>query len=333
MEQTIDPETISAIDEACRASVPRPQHGDLLRRLALATPGHRFEACARRNGWFRPGGLITPTGQPITDDIQRWAEAAWAMADEDGGRLLAACRGDATEAHLRSEIGLPDRHAEPIVTRYSGITHYFVSRYASAPESFVQLEVEELREVTSHRLGVGGAVDSVEDLVAPPVDAAEGRPVGTPIYRLRRIHDISRLIARLALQGNGEPAGALRFFADWKRSRAASAAVSAYWLLQISGWTDGYGVERVGIKPVSSRTYSPAPVPQGVTGVDLANELSRYDRQAGYPMAWYFDMVTGLGVPEGLARAVFDQWRAGYRYLPERDANCVAEYCQRPYRC
>ncbi|MCB1907632.1 MAG: hypothetical protein KDH15_09705 [Rhodocyclaceae bacterium] len=333
MEQTIEPETILAIDEVCRASFPRPQHGDLLRRLGIALPGHRFEMRARRNGWFRPGGLITPTGEPITDDIQSWAEAAWKLADEDAGRLLAACHGEPAEADLRSEIGLPDRHEAPIVTRYSGVTHYFVSRYAEAPEAFIQLEVEELREVTSHRLGDGGAIDSVEDLVAPPIDDAEGRPVGTPIYRLRSIHDISRLIARVAVQGGSAPSSALRFFGDWRRSRAATVAVSAHWLLNISAWTDGYGVERIGIKPISSRAFAPTPVPPGASGVDLANELIRYDRQAGYPMAWFFDMVAGRGVPDTIARAVFEQWQAGYRYLPERDASCVADYCRRPYRC
>ncbi|MCB1916273.1 MAG: hypothetical protein KDG52_11230 [Rhodocyclaceae bacterium] len=333
MELTIDSEALRAVDEACRASAPRPQHGDLLRRLAIALPGQRFEARPRRNGWFRPGGLITPTGAPIADDIQCWAESAWAMAEEDAGRLLAACSGDPAESELRREIGLPGRHEAPIVTRHSGVTHYFVARYGDAPEAFIQLEVEELREVTSHRLAIGCPVDSVEDLVAPALDDAEGRPVGTAVYRLQRIHDMSRLIARVAGQGSGEPAGVLRFLDDWKRSRAASTAVSAHWLMRVSRWTDDFGVERVGIRPVSARTYAPTPLPQGVSGVDLANELRRYDRQAGYPMAWFFDMAAGRNGPEGLARAVFEQWQAGYRYLPERDAACVAEYCRRPYRC
>jgi len=333
MDQTIDIDTVRAIDSACRAARPRPQHGDLLNRLESAAPAHRFEARVSRNGWFRLGGLITPTGEPITDDIQSWAEAAWSLADEDGARLLAACRGEAEESDLRFDIGLPSTREAPIVTRFAGLTHYFVARYGNAPESFVQLEVEELREVTSHRLGEHGNPDSVEDLVAAPRKATEGRPVGMPVYRLRRVHDMARVVARMTLQLAGETAGALRFVADWNRSRAAAEPMSEHWLMQISNWTDRYRVERIGIKPIPVKDSILPPVPEAAHGVELANSLIAYDRQAGYPMAWFFDLVAGRGVPESLARAVLAQWEAGYRYLPERDMACVADYCRRPYRC
>lgn len=193
MEQTLDIDLVRAIDNACRAARPRPQHGDLLARLENAAVAYRFKYRASRNGWFRLGGLITPTGEPVTDDIMGWAEAAWAMSDEDGARLMAACRGEPDEADLRFDIGLPEHPDCPIVTRFAGITHYFVARYGNSPESFVQLEVEELREVTSHRLGEQGLPESVEDLVAAPRRASEGRPVGMPVYRLRRIHDMARV--------------------------------------------------------------------------------------------------------------------------------------------
>ena len=106
MEQTLDINTVRAVEAACLAARPRPQHGDLLARLEVAAPGYTFRHRLTRNGWFRLGGLITPTGEPISDDIMGWAEAAWSMADEDGARLMAACRGDPEETDLRVEIGL-----------------------------------------------------------------------------------------------------------------------------------------------------------------------------------------------------------------------------------
>lgn len=333
MEQTLDIDTVRAIEAACLAARPRPRHGDLLTRLEVAAPASRFEYRLSHNGWFRPGGLITPCGEPITDEVLRWAEAAWEMADEDGARLLAACRGDPDEADLRRAIGLPMTHEAPIVTRFSGITHYFVAPYGNSPESFIQLEVEELREVTSHRLGEQGHPDSVEDLIAAPRTDSEGRPVGMPVYRLRRVHDMARVMARLSLQMAGETPGAVRFAADWSRSRAAGGKLCDYWMLKLSNWTDRFSVERIGLRPSPVSEHLLPPVPDAVAGVELANALTAYDRQAGYPMAWFFDLVTARGVPESLARSVESQWQAGYRFLPERDMACILDYCAKPYRC
>ncbi|MCB1887747.1 MAG: hypothetical protein KDH20_09075 [Rhodocyclaceae bacterium] len=333
MEQTLDIDTVKAVEEACRSARPRPQHGDLLARLEQALPAAHFKYRASRNGWFRPGGLITPSGEPITDEILGWAEAAWEMADEDGARLMAACRGDDTEQALRRAIGLPAGRDAPIVTRFSGVTHYFSARYGASPESFLQLEVEEIREVTSHRLGEQGEPDSVEDLVSAPRTDSEGRPVGMPVYRMRRVHDMARVMARMTLQMAGETAGSVRFASDWARSRAGSVALCDHWVLKVSNWTDRYGVERIGIRPAPVRESLRPPAPGLLSGVELANALSDYDRQAGYPMAWFFNLVGSRGVPESIARAVDDQWQAGYRFLSEQDMACIQDYCSRPYRC
>ncbi|MCB1956361.1 MAG: hypothetical protein KDG55_11840 [Rhodocyclaceae bacterium] len=333
MEQTLDIDTVRAVEDACRASRPRPQHGDLLSRLERALPAAQFKYRVSRNGWFRPGGLITPSGEPITDNILKWSEAAWELADEDGARLMAACRGDASERALRRAIGLPNDQDAPIVTRFSGVTHYFTARYGASPECFLQLEVEEVREITSHRLGEQGEPDSVEDLVSAPRAASEGRPVGMPVYRMRRVNDMARVMARMTLQLAGETSGAVRFAADWARCRAASAALCDHWVLKVSNWTDRFGVERIGIRPSPVRESLLPPVPAALSGVELANALTDYDRQAGYPMAWFFNLVGSRGVPDAMAHVVESQWRAGYRFLSEQDICCIQDYCSQPYRC
>jgi hypothetical protein len=332
MEQTVDTELVRAIEAACLAARPRPHHSDLMARLAEAAPGRTFVHRLSRGGWFRPGGVVTAQGELISPDLSTWAEAAWEAADEDGARLQAACLGRAEEADLRFDLGLPPEGGAPLATRQAGITHYFTAQYGSAPEAFVQLEIEELREMASHRLGEGAAPDSVEDLISPRQHESDGRPLKPPVYRLRRINDIARVLARLTLQQVGSTPPALRFLADWSLAQAGAVALAEHWLMQISNWNDRFGVQRIGLKPLSLNEHLRPPVPEGPDGVALSRALHEYDRRAGYGLAWFFDMISGRGVPVSLAEQVSDHWEAGFRYLPERHAKCVMDFLRTPYR-
>lgn len=332
MEQTVDNERLGAIEAACQAARPRPHHPDLLARLVQAAPGWTFVHRLSRGGWFRPGGVVTAQGELISPELTTWAEAAWETADEDGARLRAACLGRPEEADLRFDIGLPPEGGAPVATRQAGITHYFTAQYGKAPEAFVQLEIEELRETASHRLGEGDPPDSVEDLISPRHHDADGRPLKPPVYRLRRINDIARVLARLTLQQVGSTPAAVRFLADWSMAQGGGAALADHWLMQISNWNDRFGVERIGLKPLPLKEHLRPPAPEGQDGVVLARALLEYDRRAGYGLAWFFDMVAGRGVPVSLAELVSDHWEAGFRYLPERHAKCVMDFVRAPYR-
>lgn len=332
MEQTVDTVLLNSVEAACFAARPRPHHADLLARLNDALPGRKIVHRMSKGGWFRPGGLVTASGELVSPDITSWAEAAWEAADEDGQRLQAACLGKTEEADLRFDMGLPPEGGAPVVTRQAGVTHFFTHEYGVAPEAFLQLEVEELREVTSHRLGEGPVPDSAEDLVAPCRHGADPLPLGPPVYRLRRINDIARVLARLSLQQVGAVPAAVRFMADWSLSQSDHARLSEFWIMQISVWHDRFGVERIGLKPVSLKEHLRPPRPEGADGASLSRALHEYDRRAGYPLAWFFDMVAGRGVPVAVAETVGEHWEAGFRYLPERHAKSVLDYLRNPYR-
>ncbi len=332
MEPTVDRERLEAIAAAIVAARPRPHHPDLLARLAAAAPGWSFVHRLSRGGWYRPGGVVTARGELISPDLVGWAESAWEAADEDGARIQAACQGKPEEADLRFDIGLPPDEGEPMATRQAGVTHYLTAQYGQAPETFIQLEIEELREIASHRLGSGEVPDSVEDLISPRHSESEGRPLRPPVYRLRRINDIARVLARLTLQQVGSTPAAVRFLADWTMAQGGDTALSDHWLMQISHWSDRFGVERIGLKPMPLRDYLRPPVPAAEDGPTLAHALGEYDRRIGYRLAWYFDMVAGRGVPVSVAELVSDHWEAGFRYLPERHAKCVMDFVRAPYR-
>jgi hypothetical protein len=332
MERTVNTDLEKALRAACEAARSRPHHADLLAKLAAAAPDYHFVHRMSCGGWFRPGGVVTARGERISSDLTSWAEAAGEAADEDGARLLAACTGRPEEEDLRFDIGLPPEADAPLVTHHAGITHYFTVQYGDAPEAFLQVEIEELREVVSHRLSEIEAPDSVEDLISPSKGHADGRPIKPAIYRLRRINDIARVLTRLTLQQNGVVAPAVRFVSDWSRSLGASELLNDHWVMEISSWQDRFGVERIGLKPLPLNEHLRPPVPEEGSGADLGRALIDYDRRAGYRLAWFFDMVSGRGVPSSLAAQVGDHWEAGFRYLPERHARCVLDFLRAPYR-
>jgi hypothetical protein len=54
-------------------------------------------------------------------------------------------------------------------------------------------------------------------------------------------------------------------------------------------------------------------------GLALHEAMTRYDKAVGYPMAWFFHMLTIRSAPHALANAVIDDVQAGFHYLPDRD--------------
>jgi hypothetical protein len=69
----------------------------------------------------------------------------------------------------------------------------------------------------------------------------------------------------------------------------------------------------------------------GMQGLALHDSMIRYDKAVGYPMAWFFHMLTTRSAPHALANAVIDDVQAGFRYLPDRDVEVVKEWLYTPY--
>ncbi|MDD5123243.1 MAG: hypothetical protein PHT85_01465, partial [Methylovulum sp.] len=69
----------------------------------------------------------------------------------------------------------------------------------------------------------------------------------------------------------------------------------------------------------------------GKKGVPLHNLLSRFDRQAGYPFAWFFYMVKGKRVSPHSGVAVFQDISGDFSYLPERDVAVLKDWVNTPY--
>ena len=61
------------------------------------------------------------------------------------------------------------------------------------------------------------------------------------------------------------------------------------------------------------------------------NLLTRFDRHAGYPFAWFFYMVKGKLVSPDSGVAVFKDISGDFSYLPERDVAVLKDWINTPY--
>lgn len=312
------PLTIGELARVCAATPPRPHHAALLAAIHEMWPGFSFRRALTRGGWYRPGGLITESGERLSDDLQRWTDRAWQSCGGDGSRFVQT-------------FGKPVL----LATRITGRTHYFVAAYGRRATEFLQLEIEELEEVTDRRLF---------DPDEPPEDPVqlaeperplrvEPRPLGPARYALRRLADIHSFLGRLQGQSPLAPP-VVRFLAEWDASSAGrSAHFSDEWVLALAEHLDRFKQPRLTAKPVPAprKRSAPPDMMDEKLGADLGAALHIYDRHAGYPFAWYFHLVANRGVNRAVASHVAWDLAAGYDYLPRCDAELVSSWMDAPY--
>ncbi len=315
-----------AVAEMCVRLPVSAGSAGLARELARIAPQWGFRDVLTRGGWYRLGGVVDFDGVHLADDLAQWAEAELASHGDD----IHALVDDYAESGLRA-------------TRMTGKTHYLVASSGSSASDFIQIEIEELQEIVSHELFSGESPGSLEELFDPPPQAVAGKseeggkalaqPLGLPFYVLRRITDIGEFLQRMAAQ-KPEPQVVHRFFDAWQASSARYATQFCnHWVVAVREYLDRFRQPILQATPVAA-VNGMLPRFEGVFGVQglaLYDALQRFDRQAGYPMAWFFHMLTTKNVPYAVANAIIDDVQAGFSYLPERDAKIVRDWLHRPY--
>ena len=311
------PLTVAELSRVCAAAPPRPHHAALLQAVQEMWPGFAFRRALSRGGWYRPGGVISDTGERLSSDLGHWAEQAWQSCGQDSQRL----------AQTFGESGL-------LATRIAGRTHYFVAAYGKRAAEFLQLEVEELEEVADRRLfDPEDPPDDLAQLIEPERPLLiEPRRVSPARYALRRLADINSFLGRLQGQSPLTPA-TMRFLDEWDASSAGAAAhFSEEWVLALAEHLDRFKQPRLSAKPIPApRKRSAPPDMEGKAGGDLGAALHIYDRHAGYPFAWYFHLVANHGVSRAVAHHVGQDLAAGYDYLPPCDARVLRGWLEAPY--
>jgi hypothetical protein len=311
-------ELAQAIAELCVRVPVAAGPAALARELAGVAPAHGFREILSRGGWYRLGGVVDAANNPVAGDLERWAETELASHGDDFQALA--------EAHADSGLK---------ATRLNGKTHYWVAATGPGAADFVQLEIEELQETVCHALFEGEHLPaSIEEMV----DRRDGcpsspLPVGIPFYTLRRVTDVADFLARMRAQ-KPEPQPVHRFVEAWEQSSAGHATqFSNHWVLAVREHLDRYRQPILQATPVAAVNGAPPRFSgaYGVRGLSLHEALQRFDRQAGYPMAWFFHMLTTKTVPHAVATAVMDDMQTGFGYLPDRDLQVLRNWLHRPY--
>ncbi len=314
----IDDVTLNRLRAGIEVVPPRPHHSALHEVVARILPGHVFRFALTRGGWYRPGGVIRPDGTRVAAELEVWAEEE-----------LDACGSDMDE--------LLDRHAQQglCTTRHAGRTHYFVAPYGRGPADFLQLEVEELREVLDRQLiNPDSPPTDMAELTDPLLPALlDAQPVGPARYVFRRLSDVRLAAARLPVPV-GETLPAARFLAEWSASSAAGRGhFSDFWLLTLREHHDRYHNSVMAATPVSLLAHKLKSFHwhPDVRGVELSDQIHAFDRAAGYPAAWYFHLVAGALVPRDIAHLIMQDLVEDFHYLPEADAALLEGWVRSPY--
>jgi hypothetical protein len=307
--QTYD---MAVVAQACAGSDPARGAEELLAGLGRLLPDLSFTTVLTRGGWYRSGGVVDIDKQRVADSIRVWAEQ---RASGDLQQLLDGC--------LKSRL---------FATRLVGRTHYLTAQTGPTAADFVQLEVEELQEVLDRYLSDPDWLpDSLEEFIDPlDYPQLEPEPVGASRLVFRRMFSARELIEPLALS---QLTGLSRFLRDWDASSAAqSGHLCTRWVLSVRESSDSDGEARVSAHPVSVCGMERLAPDLGRRGADLANLMQSYDRQAGYPMAWFFHMVASAGVAHAVGTQVVDDHDHGFNYLPPRDLEVLRSWVASPYR-
>ncbi len=290
----------------------------LARELARLAPQLDFREVLARGGWYRLGGVVDAQGRHIADDLEHWAEEELERCGEDLAAVASAHAGD----HLRA-------------TRLTGKTHYWVARIGPGAADFIQIDIEELQEVICHALFPAGEVPaSLEELVDPR-DACPRHQaaLGVPFYAMRRLTHVADFLDGMRAQ-KPEPQPVHRFIAAWEASTASHASdFSNHWVLAVREHLDRYRQPIRSATPVAALNGAPPRFEGGIglRGLALAEALQGFDRHLGYPMAWFFHMITTKSVPHAVATVVIEDVQGGFNYLPDRDVQVVRDWLHRPY--
>ncbi len=315
MARDLSPERIA---EVCQRTIPGPGHKALLEGLSRLSPQHSFRWAVTRGGWYRLGGVITEDGARITDNLDAWMQ-----------QLFREC-GE-TMSVLVERVA----RAGYLVTRWLGKTHYFVAPTGDRPADFLQLEVEELREVVVRAL-VDPAVppDQLDELIDPVRPGSQpGEPLAAPHYVFRRVTDISAFLEEMPRRPLQTPP-LKRFVDEWARSSAGrTRAFCDHWVVSLRSHRGVHGGPILTATPACTygRTIPRLHIPALARGSDLARLVQHFDHNLGYPFAWYFCMVNSHHVPTSLGDSVYQDLQTGFDYLPERDQAVLAEWIRYPY--
>lgn len=302
----------------CKQTLPDPDDELLLSKLQSLNPGYPIRLAKTGEEWYRLGGIVDMDGNRIANNLIEWTERTYIEC----GKNLQTLIDHAREQQL-------------IATRQTGNTLHFVIQTGSKAEQFIQIDIDKTHEM-SDRLLVNGdnPPEDLEEFIDPlDPECVETFCIGTSRYSYRRKTDVSIFMDEINKYHIAEHP-VQRFMDDWNRSSALQKAdLSDDWIVRPFRHTGRFGEQIINVELINTQQKN---LPQledigGKKGIALHNLLTRFDRQAGYPFAWFFYMVKGKLVSPHSGVAVFKDISGDFSYLPERDVAVLKDWINTPY--
>ena len=302
----------------CKQTLPGQDDELLLSKLQALNPDYPIRLAKTGDEWYRLGGIVDMKGNRIANDLIEWTERTYIECGKNIQTLIE---------HAREQ--------KLIATRQTGNTLHFVMQTGSKAEQFIQIDIDKIHEM-SDRLLVDEQYppEDLEEFIDPlNPDCLEAFSIGAARYSYRRKTDVAIFMDEIN-KHHIEEHPVQRFMDDWNRSSALQkAALSDDWIVRPYRNTGRFGEQIINVELVNTQQKN---VPQlddvnGKKGTSLHNLLTRFDRQAGYPFAWFFYMVKGRWVTPNSGLAVFKDISGDFSYLPERDVAVLKDWVNTPY--
>ena len=306
------------ITDCCKKIIPGPTDELLLNKLQSLVPDYPIHLALTGNEWYNLGGVVDMAGQRIANDLTEWAERTYLECGQDLQTLI--------DHSIEQKL---------IATKLTGKTLYLVVQTGGRAEDFTLIEIDKIQEVSDRMLvDEHRPPDDLEEFIDPlhPF-CVESFGFGHSRYVYRRKTDVKLFMEVINEHyPNGHPVQ--RFMDDWNRSSAGQKfRMSNDWIIRPDRHTGRFGEQIVNVELLNTNQTN-LPVLEnfaGKKGSALSNILSRFDRQVGYPFAWYFYMVKRKLVSTHSAESVYRDISGDFAYLPQRDETILRDWISSPY--
>ena len=307
-----------SISLCCKNTLPAQGDEVLLKKIQALDSEHTVRLARTGDEWYRLGGVVDMNGKRIANDLIEWTERTYIECGKNLQTLID---------HARDQ--------QLIATRQTGNTLYFVMQTGKKAEDFIQIDIDKTHEMAD-RLLVNDhqPPEDLEEFIDPlEPDCIEAFGIGTARYTYRRKTDVAVFMDEIN-KHHLEEHSVQRFMDDWNRSTAGQNAVLCEdWIIRPYRHVGRFNEQIINIELINTQNKN---IPRlddiaGKKGVALQSLLTRFDRQVGYPFAWFFYMLKGKLVTPQVATAVFRDLSGDFSYLPERDIAVLKDWISTPY--
>lgn len=302
----------------CKTTLAGQDDKLLLVKLQSLTPDYPVHLARVGDEWYRLGGIIDMNGNRVANDMVEWTERTYIECGKNLQTLIE---------HTREK--------QLIATRQIGNTLHFVIQTGRKAEDFIQIDIDKTHEISDRLLVNDNKLpEDLEEFIDPlEPECIETFGVGAARYSYRRKTDVSVFMEEIN-KHRIEEHPVQRFMDDWNRSSAGQKAIfSDDWIIRPYQHTGRFGEQIMNVELVNTQQKN---IPHleylaGKKGTALHSLLTRFDRQAGYPFAWFFYMVKGKLVSPHNGVAVYQDVTGDFSYLPERDVAVLKDWISTPY--